>query len=154
MMSEIEQLKADEKADQQKGWPEYLTITEEETNRYKERLGAKSTHRPRVIEHQESSRSSYRNNGWGWLLLIGLGLMLMGGVQFPNLGLHNWWALFILVPGLKDLGRAMQGKGSLWSGVILTFIALTFLVGLSWSYFLPMLAVTWLASIFGLFPAK
>jgi hypothetical protein len=92
------------------------------------------------------------NGAWiGGAVLIGLGIIFL----LQNFGifyLENWWALFILLPAFGAFGTAwtlyrandnrfpIAATGSLVTGVILTLLSLTFLLGLNfallWPFFL------------------
>ena len=61
------------------------------------------------------------NNRYGWWggLACGLVVMLVGvvfllrnlGIPLPFLGLHNWWALFIVVGAVPLLAQAAERPG-------------------------------------------
>ncbi|MDA0244053.1 MAG: hypothetical protein OT477_11605 [Chloroflexi bacterium] len=90
-------------------------------------------------------------------LLVGIVFIMAGAVlllgRWTELELlENWWALFILIPAFSSLGRAMhiykrrgrlghEGGGALTGGLIILGVALTFLFGLSWSYFWPFILI-------------
>ena len=88
---------------------------------------------------------------WGGLFLILLGVVLLLenlGIPFPV----NWWALFILIPAFWAYVAALenyQDKGRLtrsaaWSlsvAVLLTLLALCFLLNLSLNPFWPVLLI-------------
>lgn len=86
---------------------------------------------------------------WLWgILFIGLGLMwwLGGGIPF------NWWAIFLLAPGLASLGEAIQMQQQagrltgaayqklVW-GVILAALGLLWLFGFSLTLVWPLLLI-------------
>lgn len=98
----------------------------------------------------------------GWV--IGLGLVLVGILfLLQNLNIigpiglmHNWWALFILIPAVNSfykVFRDLQANGALTpasrdsivSGLLLTFLAAIFLFDLDWGKFWPVFLI-----IFGL----
>ncbi|VAW32239.1 hypothetical protein MNBD_CHLOROFLEXI01-868 [hydrothermal vent metagenome] len=83
----------------------------------------------------------------GGFILIGLGLYFLLS-RTTGFYLHNWWALFILIPAVHNLKGAWhsyrvngrfhdQARGSLLSGILFTMVALFFLFNLSWSLFWP-----------------
>jgi len=99
------------------------------------------------------SRQVRRHNGniTGGLILIGIGTLFLLS-QLTGFHLHNWWALFILVPGLVKLNEARQGyrangrladntRGALIGGTLLTMVAFFFLFNLSWHLFWPLILV-------------
>lgn len=95
-----------------------------------------------------------QNQSWLWgaaIMLFGA-VLLLNNFGYTRIRLHNWWALFILIPGLnlllmafsryQDTGRfTAHGKRAGLGGVVLTTIALVFLLGLSWSMVGPILLV-------------
>lgn len=94
------------------------------------------------------------NQSWLWgaaIMLFGL-VLLMNNFGYTRIRLYNWWALFILIPGLnllmmafsryRDTGHfTAHGKRAGFGGLVLTTIALVFLLGLSWSMAGPILLV-------------
>lgn len=90
---------------------------------------------------------------------LGLAIVLIGGVLLArNLGfelfflnLHNWWAFFILVAALGPLQQAFvayrrEGFGapvanSLVSAAFIIFIALIFLLDLSFAVWWPVFVI-------------
>lgn len=84
---------------------------------------------------------------WGFLL-IGLGLMwwMGGGVPF------NWWAIFLLAPGLAGVSEGIQlqqragrltrvARQKLTWGVILVALGLLWLFGFSLTFIWPVLLI-------------
>jgi hypothetical protein len=97
-------------------------------------------------------RRAGRSFGWiGGAILILLGVVLL----LQNLGvpfLANWWALFILIPAFwafvaawdsyQDHGRLTRGgAGALAGGILLTILALIFLINLNLGLFWPVLLI-------------
>jgi hypothetical protein len=74
----------------------------------------------------------------------------MGTYKFP---INNWWALFILIPAIGELEKALrlyreagnqitsQVNGSALFGVVLSLVALGFLFNIGWTYFGPSLII-------------
>jgi hypothetical protein len=86
----------------------------------------------------------------------GLILIVLGGIFLLNnltgFEVHNWWALFILIPAVGSFGRAWnqyQTTGSLhrearqaiFGGLLLTAIVAVFVFELSWLLFGPVLLI-------------
>jgi hypothetical protein len=113
-------------------------------------------------EQRRAERQARREARWqrragrsfGWiggaiLILLGVALLLQNlGVPF----LANWWALFILIPAFwafaaawnsyQDNGRLTQGgAGALTGGILLTILALVFLMNLNLGLFWPVLLI-------------
>jgi hypothetical protein len=117
---------------------------------------------------RRQERRKLRNGGGEWIL--GVILILLGGFIYLQTmkiyTLSNWWALFILIPGLAALVeawrvyRAAEGKftrrarGSLILGMGLLLVTTVFLLGLNWTIFGPILLVLAGASMIinGMFP--
>ena len=88
----------------------------------------------------------------GGVALIAFGVIIMlqnmGAVQ-----LHNWWALFILLPALGSFAAAYGAyrtngghlnavaRGSFMGGLLITAIAAIFLFDLNFSLFLPVVLI-------------
>ena len=99
-------------------------------------------------EQAETERHDGPNMAWiPGLVLIGIGLVFLLN-NFTDFELHNWWALFILIPAFATLGnfwRAYRGagrvnhdaRGSLIGAMILFFVAAVFLFGWSWGAVWP-----------------
>lgn len=87
----------------------------------------------------------------GGVILITVGAALLLTTVF-GVALHNWWALFILVPGLSKLVGAAQSYGHhgrfshqarhnfTW-GLILTLVACTFFFSWSWGAIWPVFLI-------------
>lgn len=106
---------------------------------------------------RRAERLADPSRGGTWitgLILILLGAMfLMRTMGTFDLPFQNWWALFILIPAIGAFDTAWRtyrhadnqltapARGSLLVGLVLTFVAVTFLFGLDWSYFGPILII-------------
>jgi len=101
--------------------------------------------------HQEAGRP--RRPAWivgGVLILVGIVFIVR---NVTGLELHNWWALFILIPALGSLATAWQmfekngrrftaaSRGPLIGGVVLLAIAAIFLFSLDWAIAWPFLLI-------------
>ena len=85
------------------------------------------------------------------VILIAIGVIFL----FTNLtgfSLNNWWALFILIPAVKNFGSAWgsyqrhgrltkSARGSLTGGFILSLIASAFLFDLDWGLIWPLFLI-------------
>lgn len=85
------------------------------------------------------------------LILVGIGTFFLLS-QFTNFHLHNWWALFILIPAFHNLNEAWQSyqangrlrahaRHSLMGGIFLSMVAAFFLLSLSWNLFWPLMLI-------------
>jgi uncharacterized membrane protein YhaH (DUF805 family) len=83
------------------------------------------------------------------LVLVG-GLFLLDSFNILNLVIGNWWAIFILIPGLnmafrgwRDFGQtgARSARRTGFTGLILMLIAFTFFFGISWNYIFPTILI-------------
>ncbi len=105
-------------------------------------------------EYETDTRSSSRHGDANWvpgIILIAIGVIFL----FTNLtGFHlnNWWALFILIPAVKNFGSAWgsyqrhgrftkSARGSLTGGMILSLIASAFLFDLDWGLIWPIFLI-------------
>ena len=95
--------------------------------------------------------------GLNWvagLILVALGgAFLLQNMGALSITIHNWWALFILIPALGSFDTALRAyrnggnrlnataHGALLAGAFMTVITLAFLFELDWTYFGPMLII-------------
>jgi hypothetical protein len=94
------------------------------------------------------------------IILIGLGVIFLLN-NVTGFQLHNWWALFILIPAIGSFGKAVdsfrsagelnrEGWGALTGGIILTLVASAFLFNLNWGLIWPaFLIIGGLGMLFG-----
>ncbi len=93
-------------------------------------------------------------NGVAGLILVLLGgAFLLQNMGMLSITIHNWWALFILIPALGSFDTALRAyrnsgnrltataRGALLAGGIMTVITLAFLFDLDWTYFGPGLII-------------
>jgi peptidoglycan/LPS O-acetylase OafA/YrhL len=111
---------------------------------------------PERVEQQVATKKSkpvFRNWPLG-LAIVAIGGVLLArnlGVELFFLNLHNWWALFILVAAVGPLQQAyvayrQEGMGasvanSLISAAFIVFIALIFLIDLSFFTWWPVFVI-------------
>lgn len=106
-----------------------------------------------ALNDGNQSRRVKRHSGntTGGLILIGIGTIFLLS-QITGFHLHNWWALFILIPAVCKLNEAWQGyradgrfthstRGAFIGGMLLTMVAFVFLFNLSWSLFWPVVLI-------------
>ncbi len=105
-------------------------------------------------EEQESSGSDHGRPHNGWmpgLIIIGLGIVFLVS-NVTGFQLENWWALFILVPGVvsfvnawnayRDDGRwSKRARGGLVGGSIISLVAIIFLFNLDWGQIWPVFLI-------------
>jgi hypothetical protein len=106
------------------------------------------------LARREARRQKYGTHPFGWfggaiLILIGLIFLLQ------NLGyqvLLNWWALFILIPAFWSFVAAwniyqsnrrltQSAVASLAVGILLTILAIIFLINLTFGVFWPVFLI-------------
>ncbi len=126
------------------------TSTSETTDWYSARM---ERHAARVQRRAERRAARYAGGGT-WI--VGVALIILGGIfMLQNMGtvlIHNWWALFILLPALGSFATAygayrnsgrltVVARSSLIGGLILTAIAAFFLLDLDWARWWPTLLI-------------
>ncbi|MBI3160028.1 MAG: hypothetical protein HYZ26_10565 [Chloroflexi bacterium] len=103
---------------------------------------------------------------WIWglvLLVVGTLMLFQNFTNFRFIHLNNWWAVFILVPGISNLTQAWGiyrqkaqltpgARSRAFWGLVLIAVACTFLFNLSWGLMLPILLLA--GGIFLLFTAR
>jgi hypothetical protein len=111
---------------------------------------AENGQRPEV----RRGRGLERRHGNNWVagvVLMAVGLLFLIG-NLTNFRLDNWWALFIFIPAAINLGNALsiyrrQGRfnsaarGMLTGALILTTVALAFLLELDWGIVWPLILI-------------
>jgi hypothetical protein len=83
------------------------------------------------------------------LILVG-GLFLLHTLNLITIAIYNWWAVFILIPGLNMAIKGWQGYGrtgaksarrtGFW-GLVLILVAFGFFLNISWSYIFPAILI-------------
>lgn len=103
------------------------------------------------VNHQVTHNSS--STSWiGGLIIIAIGVILLAQNLIPGFYLHNWWALFILIPAIGSLAGAFSQyraagrvtpavRGSLTGGLLLSFVAAIFLFDWSWGKLWPVFII-------------
>jgi hypothetical protein len=101
-------------------------------------------------EYETENKPHSQHSSANWVpgvILIAIGVIFL----FTNLTgfhLHNWWALFIMIPAVKNFGSAWgsyqrhgrftkSARGSVTGGMILSLIASAFLFNLDWGLVWP-----------------
>ena len=109
-------------------------------------------------EDEEASKNHWSFEGtqsWAWgasLILLGL-LFLLDNFGFTNVRTYNWWAVFILAPGLSMLSRAISlyterkimTRGVSRNGVfglVLILVSFSFLFGIGFGFIWPILLIS------------
>ena len=105
-----------------------------------------------VSQETAETEDEHRNKGWvAGLIIIGLGLVFLVS-NLTGFVLNNWWALFILIPGImsfvnawnsyRDDGRwSKRARGGVIGGLIITLVAVIFLFNLDWSNVWPLFLI-------------
>jgi hypothetical protein len=107
----------------------------------------------------DDDKSKEPRSWWGGLaagmvvVLVGVVFLLRNlGIPLPFVGLHNWWALFILVAAVPLLAQAAgsyrkSGKldqavlHSLLSAAAVILVAAMFLLDLDWAIWWPLFVI-------------
>ena len=96
--------------------------------------------------------ASRDNSSWiAGVAIIAVGVIFLLG-NFTNFHLDNWWALFILIPGLMTFANAWRARqedghwskrarGSIIGGLAITLVALIFLFNLDWGKIWPVFLI-------------
>ena len=87
-----------------------------------------------------------RNENWaiGIALIIVGGLFMLDSFNILNIHMHNWWAVFILAPGLTMVVNAYQDyqdtktvdTSGLW-GLLMIVFATALFFDISWNLIFP-----------------
>jgi hypothetical protein len=135
----------------------------EEINELKEaeKKSSRNGHASSRASTTHVAESHHRGSNWGGgLALIAIGVIFLIA-NTTDFNLHNWWALFILIPALSNFGCAIKnyqtngrltrsGRGSITGGLILSLIASAFLFDLDWGLIWPLfLIIGGIGALFG-----
>lgn len=105
---------------------------------------------PEPTTREERRASSAPWIGGAILILLGLIFLLR---NFGIFDLHNWWALFILIPAIASLANAWRiyqangnhmtaaVRGPTIGGLILVLVAAAFLFDLNWGLLWPVILI-------------
>lgn len=114
----------------------------------------KEAEKESMVEQVQPRQVRRRNkNTTGGLILIGIGAFFLLS-QTVGIFIHNWWALFILIPAFHNLNEAWQSyradgrlsshaRHSLMGGIFIGLVAAFFLFSLSWNLFWPIALIVW-----------
>ena len=102
-------------------------------------------------EDHDSAWTWSGSNSWIWgIVLVGAGVLLMlrNFTGFELINLNNWWAVFILVPGISMLVNAFNasrrgapvGGQAFWGG-FLVLLALSFFFAIDFSLVWPVFLI-------------
>ncbi|MGE5463106.1 MAG: LiaF transmembrane domain-containing protein [Syntrophothermus sp.] len=109
----------------------------------------------RRLRREQRLADPSREGAWivGLILIILGGMFLLRNTGIWDIPFTNWWALFILIPAVGSLSSAWRmyrdagdrltapARGSLLVGLVLTFVTITFLFDISWTYVGPILII-------------
>lgn len=109
-----------------------------------------------MSEEMNKQERGFNWSSWDDNWATGLALILVGGLfllhtlDIITIAVYNWWAVFILIPGLnmaikgwRDYGQsgARSARRTGFWGLVLILVAFTFFFGLSWNYIFPALLI-------------
>lgn len=112
----------------------------------------KDAEQERFEEAEQAPSGKRTDNNWvGGLVLIGIGVIFLIS-NTTDWYLHNWWALFIMIPAVANFGKALNSyrtygrftrsaRGSLTGGFILTLVSSAFLFDLDWGLIWPLFLI-------------
>ncbi len=100
-----------------------------------------------AVETNEGCAAPAGENLIAGVVLVAVGLIFLVA-NLTDFALHNWWALFILIPALMSFGKAYQSyqangrldkdaRGAVVGGAIMTMVASAFLFNLDWGIVWP-----------------
>ena len=104
------------------------------------------------VAEEENNNSCTKRSWFPGVMLIGMGLIFLIA-NFTDLPfLHNWWALFILIPAVHNLSSAWSSyqangrltrsaRGSLTGGLFTALVAAIFLFDLDWGKIWPLFLI-------------
>jgi len=89
---------------------------------------------------------------WGIALILLGGLFLLDTFNLAHTHFYNWWAIFIIVPGINYLIMAYQryqqekefsesARRAGFRGILLVLVALTFFLNIDWGIMLPLFLI-------------
>ena len=89
---------------------------------------------------------------WGIALIVLGGLFLLDTLNLVPIHFYNWWAIFIMVPGINYLITAFQRyqqdrelsdpvRREGFRGILLVLIALTFFLNIDWGIMFSMFLI-------------
>lgn len=121
----------------------------EEIERLKEEEKEAMNEKP--VSSSERRPEHHQGNLTGGLILIGIGVIFLI-VNTTNIRLDNWWALFIFIPAVANLGNAWRQyqadgrlsrrvRGSLTGGLLISAVAIIFLLSLDWGLVWPIFLI-------------
>ncbi len=101
---------------------------------------------------ERSIELGFDNNNWivGLALIVVGGLFMLDSFNLVNINLVNWWAVFILIPGVsmtingwrayRNNQSASSRNSAMW-GLGLILLAFAFLFNISWSLIFPVFLI-------------
>jgi hypothetical protein len=89
---------------------------------------------------------------WGIALIVLGGLFLLDTLNLVPIHFYNWWAIFIMVPGINFLITAFQryqqdgafsypARRAAFRGTLLVLVALTFFLNIDWGIVFAILLI-------------
>ena len=93
-----------------------------------------------------------KNNNWivGLALIVVGGLFMLDSFNLVNINLVNWWAVFILIPGVSmtvngwrasQEGQSTHSRNSMMGGLGLILLAFAFLFNIAPELIFPVLLI-------------
>jgi len=100
----------------------------------------------------EKREWNFESNNWALgvaLILVG-GLFLLDTFDVLHINMTNWWAIFILVPGLNmavtgwrryQATQSTSSRNTTFWGIMLILLAFSFFFSIAWSFIFPLFLV-------------
>lgn len=103
--------------------------------------------------NENSIERRFENNSdWavGIALILAGGLFMLDSFNIVDISLTNWWAVFILIPGLNMAvngysryrrSGSTSARNSLFWGLVLILVAFSFFFNISWELIFPVFLI-------------
>ncbi len=106
------------------------------------------------LEDLKDWGKGFSNNfTWG-IALIAIGVLFLLENMISGFHFYNWWAIFILVPGLNSILKAWNGynqereitnrvRRAGFYGLFMILLSMTFFFSLDWGIMWPVFLIGW-----------
>ncbi|NIV11055.1 MAG: hypothetical protein GWN62_07100 [Aliifodinibius sp.] len=99
-------------------------------------------------ENNKYNERKFVDNNWAFgiaLILVGI-LFMLDNFNLLDINLTNWWAIFILIPGLNmtvngwrryQYNQSQSSRNTAFWGLMLIILAFTFFFNIAWNLVFP-----------------